>query len=179
MRGKDIQCLFEAYNEVVINEDLGLGPNAISDTVPNNSKPTNVKLVKTPDDIVKNMKEEEEGCGCGCEQCNCKSGEETPVAMAKGELFNTAKHAAGLFNLLSTLDNIEPWVASKITKAADYLNSVKQYLEYEKVDDVVSGETEQLPNENVLNKIKVLLNSESKKTLENALYEVIKIYEKD
>jgi len=172
MRGKDIQCLFEAYNEVVVNEDLGLGPNAISDTVPNNTKPANVKLVKTPDDVVKNMKEEEEGCGCS-------TGEETPVAMAKGELFNTAKHAAGLFNLLSTLDNIEPWVASKITKAADYLNSVKQYLEYEKVDDAVSGETEQIPNENVLNKIKVLLNSESKKTLENALYEVIKIYEKD
>ena len=168
-------CLFEAYNNVVTNEDLGLGPNAVSNTVPNSTSHTsiNVKNAKSPKEIVDSMKEDEEDCGCSADK------NESPVQMAKGELFNTAKHAAELFNLLGTLENLEPWVASKITKAADYLNSVKQYLEYEKIDNVTTLAPEEIPNENVLNKLKVLLNSESKKTLENALYEVIKIYEKD
>jgi hypothetical protein len=66
--------------------------------------------------------------------------------MAKGQLYHTAKNAMTLFDSLKDEDQLEGWVQSKITKAADYMKSVRDYLEYEmgvemmdpeKVEDMV------------------------------------------
>ena len=51
--------------------------------------------------------------------------------MAKGQLYHTAKNAMTLFDSLKDEDQLEGWVQSKITKAADYMKSVRDYLEYE------------------------------------------------
>lgn len=51
--------------------------------------------------------------------------------MAKGQLYHTAKNAMTLFDSLKDGDQLEGWVQSKITKAADYMKSVRDYLEYE------------------------------------------------
>ena len=40
--------------------------------------------------------------------------------MARSELLKAAEYATKLFNHMETLDNLEGWTASKITKAADY-----------------------------------------------------------
>ena len=56
------------------------------------------------------------------------------VQMARSELYKAAKSAMALHDMLKHLPedaNIEGWVQAKITKAADYLSSVKSYLEYE------------------------------------------------
>jgi len=58
--------------------------------------------------------------------------------MAKSELYKAAKYAAELHQMISDTDNLEPWVAAKITKAADYLSSVKHYMEYSSLN--VPGE---------------------------------------
>lgn len=55
--------------------------------------------------------------------------------MAKSELYKAAKYAAELHQMISDTDDLEPWVASKITKAADYLSSVKHYMEYNSISE--------------------------------------------
>ena len=51
--------------------------------------------------------------------------------MAKSQLFRAAKYAQEIMDNISDDDELEAWVQSKITKAADYLGAVKHYLEYE------------------------------------------------
>jgi hypothetical protein len=53
--------------------------------------------------------------------------------MAKSELYRIIENAEELFQLLDDDTQLEAWVQSKITKAADYLNSVTQYLKYQSV----------------------------------------------
>ena len=51
--------------------------------------------------------------------------------MAKSQLYQAAKYSIELHKMIQDTDNLEPWVQSKISKAADYLSSVKHYMEYE------------------------------------------------
>lgn len=53
--------------------------------------------------------------------------------MAKSELYRIIENAEELFGMLDDDTQLEGWVQSKITKAADYLNSVTQYLKYQSV----------------------------------------------
>lgn len=56
------------------------------------------------------------------------------VQMARADLYKTAKYAVELHSMLkgiSEAEGLEGWVQAKITKAADYISSVKHYLEYE------------------------------------------------
>jgi superfamily II DNA/RNA helicase len=51
--------------------------------------------------------------------------------MAKSELYRLIQNAQELMGSLDDDTQLEAWVQSKITKAADYLNSVTQYLSYQ------------------------------------------------
>jgi hypothetical protein len=51
--------------------------------------------------------------------------------MAKSELYRIMQNAQELMGSLDDDTQLEAWVQSKITKAADYLNSVTQYLAYQ------------------------------------------------
>jgi hypothetical protein len=51
--------------------------------------------------------------------------------MAKQNLYKMHKYSRELFDLLDDHDELESWVQEKIAKAADYISSVKHYLEYE------------------------------------------------
>jgi len=51
--------------------------------------------------------------------------------MAKQNLYKMHKYSKELFELLDDHDELESWVQEKIAKAADYISSVKHYLEYE------------------------------------------------
>lgn len=50
--------------------------------------------------------------------------------MARAELYKAAKYAMKLFKMIREGDELEGWVSAKITKAADYLDSVAHYMEY-------------------------------------------------
>lgn len=66
------------------------------------------------------------------------------VQMARADCFYAAKDAIELHKILTGISEqqgIEGWVASKITLAADYLKSVKEYLEYE----AMSHQAEAMP----------------------------------
>ena len=60
--------------------------------------------------------------------------------MAKSELYCIIENAEELFQMLDDDDQLEGWVQSKITKAADYLNSVTQYLKYQSVKPGMTDE---------------------------------------
>ena len=54
------------------------------------------------------------------------------VQMARSDLYKIAKYAIKLHDMLknvSEAEGLEGWKQSKITKAADYIGSVKHYLE--------------------------------------------------
>ena len=61
------------------------------------------------------------------------------VQMARNDLYKSAKYAVAIHKMMkdvSEMEGIEGWVASKITKAADYLGSVKHYIEGQMMADV-------------------------------------------
>jgi hypothetical protein len=48
--------------------------------------------------------------------------------MARGELEYTIQNAQEILDQLKDGDELEAWVQSKITKAADYISTVKDYM---------------------------------------------------
>jgi hypothetical protein len=48
--------------------------------------------------------------------------------MAKGELKSAIQNAQEIIDSLKDEDELEAWVQSKITKAADYISAVKNYM---------------------------------------------------
>lgn len=78
------------------------------------------------------------------EECDCQSGQLQPdtynqypdheVQMARQELYRTAKLAIMTHELLKQVgerQGLEGWVQSKLTRAADYIETVFDYLDYE------------------------------------------------
>jgi hypothetical protein len=60
------------------------------------------------------------------------------VQMARSDCYKSASHAIAIHKMLkdvSEMEGIEGWVASKITKAADYLGAVKHYMEGQRMQD--------------------------------------------
>ena len=65
------------------------------------------------------------------------------VQMARQECFHAAEHALALHKLLrniSEAQGLEGWVSSKITLANDYLQRVREYLEYELLTKDINDE---------------------------------------
>ena len=52
--------------------------------------------------------------------------------MAKRSLYHMAAQAQQLHDMLQDDENLEPWVAAKITKAADYLEKAFKSISYDK-----------------------------------------------
>jgi len=52
--------------------------------------------------------------------------------MAKRSLYHMAAQAQQLHDMLHDDENLEPWVAAKITMAADYLEKAFKAISYEK-----------------------------------------------
>ena len=50
--------------------------------------------------------------------------------MAKRQLADIAEYAQELSQMLADETQLEAWVQSKLTKAADYIKTVKHYVEY-------------------------------------------------
>ena len=53
------------------------------------------------------------------------------VRMAQSDLYKTVKCATELHKMLDKVSDLEGWVQAKITLASDYIETVKDHLEYE------------------------------------------------
>jgi len=51
-------------------------------------------------------------------------------AMAKRQLYDMERYSRELSQMLTDTTQLESWVQAKLTKAADYLKTVKHYVQY-------------------------------------------------
>jgi len=61
------------------------------------------------------------------------------VQMARAQCYNAAQAAIELHKLLKHVSEdqgIEGWVAAKITMAADYLDTVREYMKYQSISSL-------------------------------------------
>ena len=61
-------------------------------------------------------------------------------AMAKRQLQQILEYSNELLGMLNDNEQLEAWVQSKITKAADYISTVKHYLAYEMGDSALHAD---------------------------------------
>ena len=59
------------------------------------------------------------------------SEEDHSAEMARADLYQAAKNCIELLKMIKEGDEMEGWVYAKIVKAADYIESVYHYLEYQ------------------------------------------------
>ena len=52
------------------------------------------------------------------------------IEMAAADLYKLSEYASKLKEMVQDMPSLEGWVASKITKASDYISSVYHYLEF-------------------------------------------------
>lgn len=69
--------------------------------------------------------------------------------MAKADLLAIHKYSKEIYNMLGDNEELEGWVQSKLTKAAEYLNSVYNNMNYEKNKPGTLGDGEGSPADNV------------------------------
>ena len=65
--------------------------------------------------------------------------------MAKQNLYKLHKYSKELFEMIHDYQEMESWIQEKIAKAADYIGSVKHYMEYEM--NYPEGEKDQYDDE--------------------------------
>jgi hypothetical protein len=53
--------------------------------------------------------------------------------MAKRQMYKTVRDASQIFKMINPGDNYPAWLQSKMTKVADYIGVIKNYLEYDHV----------------------------------------------
>jgi hypothetical protein len=64
------------------------------------------------------------------------------VEMARSDLFQAAKNAKQIYEIIENVsedEGLEGWVQEKIIKANDYLNTVREYLEHKQVQEMTGG----------------------------------------
>jgi len=61
-----------------------------------------------------------------------EDGQELDGEHIKAQLMRMNKQSAALYNMLGDVDESEEWVAAKISRASEFLNSVYNHIEYEK-----------------------------------------------
>lgn len=167
-RAAELTKLLEAYEKTMVNE-LNLGPAAqTQNMVPSTNTATVIKLTddKKP--------EGNEDCE-NCEDINHKeTNGESESDMAKNELYKLNKASKELYNLISDGENLEPWVFSKITVAASYIEGVKNYLEYNKFKKGGEFNGEKDNHEfAVVSRIRDMLHGEGKEVLEGVIRQAI------
>lgn len=64
------------------------------------------------------------------------------ASMARSELYRNTKYAMDMLKMIKPEDDIQPWIASNLTKAANYLDKIYHYLDY-----YTKFEPEQLPED--------------------------------
>ena len=158
-RKKDLVKISEAYQERILNELGGFTPGDGRSTTPTPNNPTTIVTSTTGTSIDQEEQDSEH------------TAEET--RMVKSELFKLHKAVKSLYKLIGDQDQVEPWVFSKITVAANYLEGVLHYLDYKKFRDEGEFCDTDEHKANLLLKVREMLHGESKEIMESVLREVI------
>lgn len=97
--------------------------------------------------------------------------------MAKSEVYKLVKSSSELFKMLmdGSCVNVEPWQLSKITKATDYVCSVKNSIEFDEFEKLAGEFSQGMSelNSPVVVKVKDMLAGEPVEVNEEVLKQVI------
>jgi hypothetical protein len=108
----DNKIIFEKYRN--LNEDVGSGYGT-----PKSVEVTQVGSTSLPNNRTLNYGVEDQEMEYDGE-----------IDMARSELYKLSEYSTKLYDLISNEQNLEGWVASKITRASDYISSVYHYLNH-------------------------------------------------
>lgn len=111
-----------------------------------------------------------------CEECdtNMQAHEDSNLEMAKSEAFKAKKSINTLCSALQKSCKVEPWMLSKLVKAADYLCSVANTLEYDSIEKEVEQPAQDFSNDmHLISRITGMLNGEGREVNEAVLKRVI------
>jgi len=202
-----IDDLNKIYIGKILNENVGLGPEAMGEF---DEEHYNIAPVRrclkcrlkaeececedsTPseDDIVF-AKKDDKG-GYDEEETFSSTGEHPEHQasnMVKQNLYRIAKMAAMLHDIVPADSQIEEWVADKVAKAEENINSVFGYKDYEahkhsvERDIEIEEKTEQDLYKSIddggsslISKIKDILRNQPKEDVEDVIYGMIKMLE--
>lgn len=115
---------------------------------------------------------------------------ETNAYMAKQQLYRTVKMASMLHDIINDNEELEPWMASKITQAFDDLNSIFSYKDYQHFRDRIDNDIEieekteqdlyksiEDGGASLIDKIKEIMRNQPRERVEDAVYGMIKMLE--
>ena len=114
---QDQQILSERYKVV---QELSISPAAGMSTL---GSPI-VMAISPPSDSVQDH-DHDEG----------EEHDESEIEMACADLYKLAEYSPKLMEMVKQMPSLEGWVAAKITKAADYIDSVYGWLKYSNSED--------------------------------------------
>lgn len=154
---KDVDSINEAYKNMV--SELNLGPQAEQNVAPTQNNPIIIKKIADANE----------------EECDLNNSQtEDQAYMAKNELYKTYKTCKELHDIMDDQEQVEPWVLSKISVAANMLDGVRHYIEYNKFREKGSFNSEHEQHQHdVASKIKMMLQGESKDIIESILRQTI------
>jgi hypothetical protein len=160
-RKNELKQLSEVYEAVILNELGGSTPGDGLSTVPAPQHPEVIAIKKTEDELEPHNDQEH-------------TEPEAEGDMVRGELYKIHKDAKELYNIIKSCSDIEPWVFSKITIAASYINGVKNYLEYDKFKKEGEFDLDRADHHNnMVMKVRDMLQGESKEVLEGVIRQAI------
>ncbi len=187
---KDFHLLNEIYNQKIVNENLGLGPQADNQSV--TPTPSKIQRFKVPQRKCDSKNEDCEDCGSivgGMKPQDGMEETEKNEYMSKQLLFRIFKLSAMLHDIIRKGGNVEAWVLSKLTNAHDDLESVFDYKDYEaarsqmEMMGVEENNEEDLykaianGGDSLVSQLRTVLKKESRETLEKVLLETIVLLE--
>jgi hypothetical protein len=208
MFARDFNLLNEIYNQKIVKEDAAA--TDVNPGTPVDSRPSLTRFQMPKDGIKRkcpNCDEESEECNCDAKdeddmvfadkpdhsEYDSEEGHEhreTNAYMAKQQLYRVVKMASMLHDIVCDHENLEPWMAAKITQAFDDLNSIFSYKDYENFRKQIDSDMEieegtekdlydsiSRGGSNILNIIKRNIRNESRQNVEKVLYEVISALE--
>jgi hypothetical protein len=71
-----------------------------------------------------------------------KESDDHEGSMAKRQMFKTAMDSKAILDMLDDDDNLPAWIQSKLTKIADYIGVVKNYLQYDEATEMAGNRKE-------------------------------------
>lgn len=154
----EVSNITEAYKKIVLNEITSYSPGDGRSTAPAPQHAETI-AIKTEDEL---------------NDVETTGEQETEADMAKGELFKLNKDSKELYSLIASCENLEPWVFSKITIAASYIQGVKNYLEYDNFKKKGEFNLDTGSHRDMVSmKVKEMLHGESREVLEAVLRQTI------
>ena len=170
----EITKILEAYEKTLVINELNLGPAAeTQNMVPTTNTATVIKLSDDKDGEQSTGAENAEMLD-DMQHDDTDADSDSESDMARNELYKLHKASKELYSLIGGGVNVEPWVFSKITVAASYIEGVKNYLEYNKFKNDGGFEGDHNSHEvRVVSRIRDMLHGESKDVLESVIRQVI------